>query len=272
MRASVSPVELVESFLLGKTGTVDVCEDVLVSTPAVVAVVDGASDPHGGPPTMPTPARRAADAVAQALADAAAGAPARAVVDAASRAVAELAGPDPARAPCAVFAAYVAARREVWRVGDVHVRIDAVTHPPLGELDDRMTGARAALLRALVLEGANPAALAAEDPGAALIKPIEIREHLFRNRDADDPLGFGAIDGRPVPDRFLEVFPVASGATVILASDGYPVPAATLDEAETYLRADLERDPLRIGRHPGFRAVGQGRVSFDDRAYVRLRT
>jgi hypothetical protein len=168
-----------------------------------------------------------------------------------------------------VFAAYVAARREVWRVGDVHVRIGPDTHPPLGRLDEVMTGARAALLRALLLEGADPQTLATDDPGAALIKPIETREHLFRNRDADDPLAFGAIDGRTVPERFLEVFPVAPGATVILASDGYPVAAATLADAEAYLRADLERDPLRIGRHPGFRA--RGPVSFDDRAYIRLR-
>ena len=46
---------------------------------------------------------------------------------------------------------------------------------------------------------------------------------------------------------------------------------STLAESEAYLREELERDPLRIGAHPGFFPHRPGWASFDDRAYVRLR-
>jgi hypothetical protein len=46
----------------------------------------------------------------------------------------------------------------------------------------------------------------------------------------------------------------------------------TLEESEAYLMADVERDPLRVRRHPGTKGVRPDHQSFDDRAYVRLRT
>ena len=44
----------------------------------------------------------------------------------------------------------------------------------------------------------------------------------------------------------------------------------TLAETEDYLKRSLAEDPLRIGRHPEVRGVGEGWESYDDRAYLRF--
>jgi hypothetical protein len=98
-------------------------------------------------------------------------------------------------------------------------------------------------------------------------------QHYFSNADIDHPLAYGVLNGWPVPERLREIIPVAADAhEIALASDGYPVLLPTLKESEDYLAADLAADPLRIGRHRGFRAVttATGLIYYDDRAYVRF--
>jgi len=84
-------------------------------------------------------------------------------------------------------------------------------------------------------------------------------------------LGFGAIDGQDVPQRFIEIIPVKPGEEVVLATDGYPQLLPTLRETEEALAQDLLRDPLRIGQHKATKAVAPGQTSFDDRAFLRFK-
>ena len=57
----------------------------------------------------------------------------------------------------------------------------------------------------------------------------------------------------------------------ILASDGYPVLADTLEETERLLACSLAEDPLRIGEHLSTKGVAAGNESFDDRTYLRMK-
>lgn len=102
--------------------------------------------------------------------------------------------------------------------------------------------------------------------------PILKAQNVLANTDSANPLGFGVLDGRRVPPRYLEVFDLDESITeVVLASDGYLSAASTLKEAEADLAASLTSDPLRIGEHASTKAVGPGASSYDDRTYIRVR-
>ncbi|MEU9705795.1 hypothetical protein [Streptomyces sp. NPDC047981] len=178
--------------------------------------------------------------------------------------------------PSAVAAVLLAGRRQIVRVGDVHVGIgrDGVWeyHPADKDVDRAAAGARAALLHCLLAQGADPARLAATDPGRHMVSEILTAQNALANRDDASPFGFGLLDGRPVPRRHVEVFDLDDTVDeVVLASDGYLRPAPTLETAERELAADLAADPLRIGAHPSTKGVAPGSSSFDDRTWVRLR-
>jgi hypothetical protein len=58
---------------------------------------------------------------------------------------------------------------------------------------------------------------------------------------------------------------------LVLASDGYPEILPTLAETEARLAELLAEDPSCVGVLRGTKGVMAGQISFDDRAYLRLR-
>ncbi|MEU7895892.1 hypothetical protein AB0B45_23935 [Nonomuraea sp. NPDC049152] len=192
-------------------------------------------------------------------------------------------------APCAVAAVMLPQQGLVWRVGDVHValarRTNGVEPGSEGEhepgpgphwehhsgdkpLDRVLAGTRAIYLHCLLAGDGDPGVLAAEDPGRALILPVLQRQSILANQAG--PYGYGVLDGRPVPEQFIEIFPLKSVDQVVLASDGYLRAEASLALAEHRLATSLAADPLRIHEHPATKAVRPGAASFDDRTYLRL--
>jgi hypothetical protein len=179
-------------------------------------------------------------------------------------------------APSAVAAVLMPERRQIWRVGDVHVAIRRGEHwdihPAVKAIDRVVADARAALLLCRLAQGDTPGRLAVTDPGRAMVMPLLEAQNVLANLDDDSPLGFGVLDGRRVPGRYLTVLDLDETVTeVVLASDGYLSPGPTLRDAEAELSASLAADPLRIGLHASTKAAPDGANSFDDRTYVRLR-
>jgi hypothetical protein len=246
-----------------------------------VGVIDGATDQSGRTYEGLSGGALAAECVATSLRDLTAGTGPRTAVAAISADLARLrrdwsiAEDDPL-APSAVAAVLLPRRRLVWRVGDVHVaigRVDGWEHHRGDKVIDRvLAGARAAYLHCLLADGHSATELAREDLGRALVLPVLRRQSILANRQEDGPLGFGVLDGRRVPDRFVEVFPLDDGVLeVALASDGYLSAAGRLRQAEDELTASLLADPMRIGAHPSTKGLTPGANSFDDRTYIRVR-
>lgn len=274
-------MQIIERFIQGKHPDPDRCEDAFVATPDFAAVIDGATDKTGVSYGGKTGGRVAAECVADTLRYLDPDADLRTLVNRASsllrkRVVACGADIDPHTqdGPTAVFVAYSRRRREVWRVGDTLWMGAGEYRGETKRIDEITTAARVLLLRALVRDGASVEELAATDPGWEMILPMLKTQHLLRNIDqgADDDLAYGAIDGRYVPDRFLEVWAVPEGSELVLQTDGYLELEASLDAAESALKQDLIDDPLRIGAFPCTKGVAPGNCSFDDRAYIRLLT
>lgn len=259
-------------------GPRDQNEDAVVITDAHVAVIDGATDIGDKRYRGQTPGRFAMEVLSAAVRELPAEATADAAIDQLSDALLTAAMETGMKAdahvrPTATVACFSVARREVWRVGDAPVRIGSWVSIPHTALDVLASGTRAAYDRALIALGTPLAEIEHRDPGRDIVLPILRLQTRFQNDPADfAEFGRGAIDGRRVPARFRETWPVSPGMEVVLATDGYPTPAPTLARAEGELVDLLARDPLRIDRAaPGTKGRRPGATSYDDRAYVRLR-
>ena len=57
----------------------------------------------------------------------------------------------------------------------------------------------------------------------------------------------------------------------MLASDGYPDLKETLAASEERLQEILDDDPLLFRKYKATKGMHEGNVSFDDRAYVKLK-
>lgn len=275
-----APLEVVEQQVVGKDPERNTCEDVIVTTADFTAVIDGATDKAGIDFDGRTGGLLAAEAVRDALLELDREAELPDLVRlATSRLVGDLGSSGVEvdilvdDGPSASFVVYSSERREVWRVGDCSWLSEAGTFPGGKAIDSICANARSALLHALLEDGVSEAELLARDPGREMVMPLLRNQHVFRNlADSSSDLVFGAIDGREVPERFLEVWPIGDARELVLASDGYPELKPTLTLSEEALADDLAKDPLRIGTHASTKGVVPGQRSFDDRAYLRIET
>lgn len=271
-------MRVIEQVVVGKGSDQTLCEDMIVVTADFAAVIDGATDKRGLDFDGSSGGLLAARAIRDALLELDRGAELTTLVDAASELLAEHtkssgADIDPGAddGPSASFVVYADQRREVWRVGDCSWRSEAGTFPGGKEIDTICANARSALTRALREQGIPEGELLSTDPGREMILPLLRAQHVFRNiDDHSSSLAFGAIDGRPVPECFLEIWPIGEVEELVLASDGYPSLEPTLELTEALLEEELAQDPLRIDAYPSTKGVGPDQSSFDDRAYLRI--
>lgn len=59
---------------------------------------------------------------------------------------------------------------------------------------------------------------------------------------------------------------------MILASDGYPKLFNSLIESELYLKKIINEDPLCYKLFKSTKGINKGKLSFDDRAYIKFIT
>lgn len=256
-----------QEWFIAPKSAVSACEDALVVTEHFAAVVDGMSSPLRDRGQAPS-GRLYAETVAREIARLEPNVSARRAVDTISQALTHI-RPDHAGPSGAVAAVYSRARREIWRIGDIHLRIGDRVVPGEKRVDQAMTLFRAAVVAAHAAAGESLDALRDQDPGLAASRPLLELQHHLANRDA--AFGYGVLDGSAVPDCHIEVFPVAGAATVVFASDGYPGPAATLACAERELFAAIAHDPACIGELAAMgKPLRPGAETPDDRTYLRF--
>lgn len=261
-------MRIIEQFCQGKRPDQTACEDRLLITDHHLAVIDGATSKTGRSHRGRSEGGVVADAIAAALEVAGGLEPGRQTVDYLSAAVEGALDPlgwaAPPR-PNAVIAVYSEEFRAITRVGDVGVLINGQ-----GGVPDKQVDRVLAETRALAQRLGAAGAAGDPDPARSFILPLLARQYLLQNH-AEDPFGFGCIDGAHVPDRFIEVIGTRPGDEVVLCSDGYVAPAGSLSQTEARLAALLARDPERVGDPPGTKAWDKARhVSFDDRTYLRF--
>lgn len=270
---------VIEQALTGKAGDASLCEDALVITPGFAAVIDGATSKSplrfSGKTTGRVAAELLSEVVAALPADATMD---RFVAEAGERFVAFYrcngilgrAAAEPACRLTASVAVYSDARREVWSVGDCRLRLGDTVFMPEKAVDVRLAGKRAAAIEAYLAQGGSLDALRVHDVGRMAIAS-ELREQLSAQNNPELPEAYGVIDGFTPYAADVHCYRVEPGSEVVLSTDGYPLPLSTLSAAEHYLGEILRDDPLCFRRYKSTKGWYDGCLSFDDRAYVRLR-
>jgi hypothetical protein len=245
--------------------------DRLILDGRLAGVVDGATAKDWDSPAAPDGAR-IADCVAEVIRATAGEASAAGTVRQASAAVSGLhsqAGVPAGSGSAATFAAVAVEHRQVWRVGDAHVAINGAQIAELPTGEAIVAQARALVLRQCLAAGMTVDDLRRHDRGREATQPLLRALTGLRNVAVEG--GYGAIDGRPVPDCFIELIALPDGpCEVVLATDGYPRIAQDLEQAEKFLRTRLAEDPLMIADPPATKGWMIGADSFDDRSFVRL--
>ena len=204
--------------------------------------------------------------------------------------------------PRACVILYNSEAGEVWSCGDCHCRIGDEVHCEGKEVDRLLAELRSFVIRSesrrkmvhgqsqaeegsakqrqdqtandLSEQGRDrhteelPARPEERDVGREAILPLIKRQLWFENTPG--PFGYPVLNGLSFAEEMVRVWPVPDGAEVVLTTDGYPEPGASLAESEARLREIIAEDPLCIGVNAGTKGIMDGMESFDDRAYVRV--
>lgn len=274
------PISVVESSVRSRQGDPETSSDVVLITPKLVALVSGVArnlDPktiHNGVP----PARYVATNGAASLRTIDPERPLSESIAFLTRDIQhalERAGFQKAHAGYA-FAAVNSARREIWRVGAMHVlrdSQDAYVNSGMPESLTLVAQARTLILHALTSHKSGKYTaeqVLASDPSKPLLAPLLAAHDTLAN--SDGPLGYALINGQAIQSNHLFTSHLLPGnREVVLASMGYPHPRGTLASSEKILKELMDEDPLLIHRYPFIRSTRPGHESYADRAYLRVR-
>lgn len=183
--------------------------------------------------------------------------------------------------PSFVFVAFFPKENRIVRVGDCSYLIDGVGYNPGLNVDRAKATSRKRTHEKNIRDGATEDQLL----GREMFSNLEPKRRMSSLRNwqvgyANNPdaldYGYGVIDGRDVPERFVEYVSVPAGTkSVVLASDGYPpsVLRDSLAETETALRALERHDPLGIKEAPSTRPyarLSESDNAADDRTFIKI--
>lgn len=273
-------MEIIEQHREGKKGGTDKCEDEFVVTDGFACVIDGVSSKANRLWEGQTSGLRAATIVKEAVLYL----PHEADLDTAiehltnsvltyyrEKGVEQDLRSNPVYRLAATIALYSLYRNEIWLVGDCQCIVDgkSYTNPLL--IDEVMAGARAAYLHMELKKGRTIEDLLVNDVGRDYIMPLMANQWVFQNSLDNNPYTYSVIDGFQVPRSRIKTVKVPNDAEyIVLASDGYPFLRPTLSESEELLREVLTEDKLCINKYKALTGLTDGKISYDDRAYIKL--
>ena len=254
---------ITEQFICGKHTAAD-CEDGIVITNDFAAVIDGSTSktPKRLDPSMKN-GRFAMLLISEYIKQMPAGytmnnfcrgITLRIAEEYAKRGIAEEMAEHPEERLTASAIIYSNSRKEIWMVGDCQAIIDGKHYDNSKPYEQEIAMQRATLIK----NGMSP------KEARRAIEPQLIKAMLEgQNRQ------YAVIDGTPIYMPGTRI--VTASHCVVLASDGYPTLLPTLKESEEALALHLIDDPQNIGDFVATKGLIEGNVSFDDRAYIKLK-
>ena len=159
--------------------------------------------------------------------------------------------------------------KEIWSYGDCQCSINGIVYGHEKKIDVLNAEQRAYVLEYYLLQGMSLDELRENDLGRTAIEENLMRQYQFENRVGE--FGYPVLNGRGIEPRLISRYSVHEGDEVILASDGYPYVKSTLAESEAYLQKLIQEDDMCFRSYHCTKGVKPGNVSFDDRAFCRLR-
>ncbi len=176
--------------------------------------------------------------------------------------------------PAAASAAiYNIGRQELWLIGDCQALINGKPFTNSKKIDAVLSDLRSIVLYSEIASGTSTEELMKDDPGRTAILPFLKDQNKLENIDCE--WGYVVFANGPYNKDFcrdnIKVIKVPDKAQIVLASDGYPELRDTLKESEDCLKKILEEDPLCFRKFKSTKCLSEGNLSFDDRAYIRIR-
>ena len=269
-RRSVPGYHLLDASVIPKDDATT-CEDAIVLTDSHVAVIDGMTAGLGNDGACTEPPGRVA---AARIAAATLSLPPEATAGDAVRLYTAALEPDSRNHGDVLFGASIVClsvhHREIWRVGDCHLRIGTAEHFGDKAVDQANASYRAAINHAALAAGATVNDLRVHDPGRLATGPLIDAQRRLANHTGS--YGYGVLNGTAVPGDFIETFRLGAGAAdVTFMSDGYPSFGRDLAAAERHLLRILDRDPACIDELARMaKSWKPGSNGPDDRSYVRV--
>ena len=275
-------VSIEERFSTSKTGKQEDCEDLIHDrSQHFVAVIDGVTSKTDKKWNGETGGRVAARIINRAFAQMPQDYTAYQAVDLMTVMIAEYyekfdciktAEANPTQRIAASFVAISLCKNEIWSVGDCQFMLGNQTYSSRISVDQIMSGVRALFLELEILKGATIDELCAHDTGRDFILPLLKTQSFLQNNPKAGEYWYPVVDGFSVPREGIVVKAIPEEVdTIVLASDGYPVLRNNLEESESLLKDILEKDPLLFREYKATKGKSKGNVSFDDRAFVKVR-
>jgi glycerophosphoryl diester phosphodiesterase len=274
-------VTIEEQALVAKTGNPEDNEDLIHLSPFFVAVIDGSTSKTTRLWDGKTGGQVCAQIIDRVLSQLPGNATSRETVDTITarikdfyetQGVLELVQEDPSQRATAALVVASLQRKEIWFVGDCQCMLDDRLLQNTKPIDAITAGARAMFLETELQKGTTIEELRQSDTGREFILPLLKQQQFFQNKPAAGAYWYPIIDGFSVPDEGIRVEPIPETIqTIILASDGYPILKSSLEASEQELQRILECDPLLFRSYKATKGVQEGNISYDDRAYIKLR-
>lgn len=162
-------------------------------------------------------------------------------------------------------------RNEIWMFGDCLCRFNGKTHTHPKRVDVILADIRAEIITFLLKKGLSTEDLQNQDLAREWLLPYLKDQCAFQNATDAGPYSYDVLDGFTVSPTAIQVIPVPDDTKeLILASDGYPILADSLEETELQLSRILKEDPLCCRQFKSTKGWMKGNVSFDDRSYLRI--
>jgi hypothetical protein len=164
-------------------------------------------------------------------------------------------------------------KKEVWSIGDCQFMLDNTLFSTKKKVDEVVEEARAFFIEAeLLAKHVALDDLKEYDSGREFIVPLLERQSRFQNNPDAGAFYYAAVDGFHIPDDGIMVETIPDDVTyIVLASDGYPFLRPSLEASERLLADLLQQDPLVFRAYKSTKGLVAGSISFDDRAYVKVK-
>lgn len=266
-------MEIIERFICGKKGSTELCEDALIITPQLVAVIDGVTAKGGLSWNGMSSGRYASKNLEKALyADniwKMDSVQMFTYLDACLHHMWGEAKISDQEIPRASAIIYNNKFRQIWAYGDCQCMINGVLHSHSKKIDELTSNLRSFFLEYKLLQGTSESSFYEDDPGRKAIEPLLNMQFAFENRIG--PWGYPVLNGKGICPEMIVTYTIQPGDEVILASDGYPCLMNTLTKSESGLKEILKKDPLCYRLYLSTKGMMKDAVSFDDRCYCRIR-
>lgn len=276
-------MHIIEQICKNRDGNPDKNEDSFVVTPHFAAVFDGATARHSPLYEGRTTARMAAEILVQAVETLPPEADCAAALAHLTQAIAneytkrgmiDLIAKEPWQRFTASGAVYSAHHRQIWLVGDCQALV-GTTHHTQEKLVDFVNYRFAGITRdALLREGKYTMAQLRDtnqNPIWDMCLPAITVQCFYQNAEFDSVWSHPVFDGTPIHLPQIDMIDVPADVhEIILASDGYPALASTLEESEKLLAKILADDPLCYKKNFQLKVLKEGATANDDRTYLRV--